>query len=117
VTGAGWPAGDFIFVQIGPSIGNTCGITAASDGTINGSKDTGNCTVPNVPAGAEAAAGVDNSARSVTASAGSFTVSPVLLLTPAQESQGGPASPGASVTIAGHGFAAGATVSNFQFDG
>jgi hypothetical protein len=117
VSGSGWPAGDFIFVQIGPNIGSVCGITAASDGTINATKETNGCTVPNVPAGGESAAGVDNSARSVTASAGTFTVSPVLLLTPSAESQGGPASPGATVTIAGHGFAAGATVSNFKFDG
>jgi hypothetical protein len=120
VSGHGWTAGDTIFVQIGSSTFDTdvvCALTASSDGTIAGTQPNGNCTVPNVPAGSRSLVAIDEQNQSLTATGTSFTVKPVLVLTPANSAAGAPASPGVTVTVQGHGFAAGSTVTGFKFDG
>ena len=119
VSGSGWPAGDLIFVQIGSSSFGTdvaCELTASSDGSIAGNQAGNNCQVPNVPKGTEPLAAIDDQQRAVVAN-GSFAVSPVLVLTPANSSAGAPASPGTTITVQGHGFAANSTVSGFKFNG
>jgi hypothetical protein len=120
VTGHGWTAGDTIFVQIGSSTFDTdvvCALTASSDGTIAGTQPNGNCTVPNVPAGTRPLVAIDEQNQTLTATGTSFTVKPVLVLTAANSSAGLPASPGVTVTVQGHGFAGGSTVTGFKFDG
>jgi IPT/TIG domain len=119
VSGFGWPAGDLVFVQIGSSSFGTdiaCELNVGSDGTIGGNQAGNNCMVPNVPKGSEPVAAIDDQQRAVVAT-GSYSVSPVLVLTPANSSAGSPASPGTTVTIQGHGFAANSTVSGFKFNG
>ena len=120
VSGNGWPVGDTIFVQIGSSSFDTdvaCTLTADSDGMISGNQPNGGCQVPNVPAGARSLVAIDGSNQTITATGASFTVTPGLVLTPANSSTGFPASPGTTVTVQGHGFAASSTVSAFKFDG
>ena len=119
VTGAGWTAGDSIFVQIGSTTFDTdvvCVLTATPDGTIRGTQATGNCAVPNVPDGSRTLFAIDQQKESVTATGTAFTVTPGLTLTPSNSTVGTPASPGATVSIQGAGFAGSSTVSGFKFD-
>ena len=119
VTGGGWTAGDTIFVQIGSTTFNTddvCELTASPDGTIRGTKPNGGCQVPNVPDGSRTLFAIDQQKESVTATGTAFTVTPALTLTPSNASAGTPASPGASVSVQGAGFAGSSTVSSFKFD-
>jgi hypothetical protein len=120
VTGGGWPAGDQVFVQIGStSLGTdvVCVLNANASGQIAGDQLTNNCKVPTTtPVGAQPLVAIDSAQQGVVAHGTNFTIKPTLVLTPANGIQGGPASPGTTVTVAGHGFAAGSSVSMFKFD-
>jgi hypothetical protein len=121
VFGSGWPSGDTIYVQIGSKTLGTdvaCSFYASSDGTFADNGD--NCTVPdNLPAGAKTLFAIDQTNTAGVATGDPFMVQPVLVLTPAGLSPDttGPTAVGVTVTINGHGFTAGSTVSNFTFNG
>lgn len=119
VTGGGWHAGDEILVQIGSATFDAdvvCVLTASSDGTIAGNKPNGNCQVPDVPNGSRSLVAIDEQNQSVKAVGTAFTVNAGVVLTPAGAVAGTPASPGATVSIQGNGFAASSKVSTFKFD-
>jgi IPT/TIG domain len=122
VTGSGWPKGDAIFVQIGSSTFDAsgtvaCVLTANSDGTIAGNQVSNNCTVPFVAKGTQQLVGIDDQNQGVVANS-AFAVTPGLVLTPPHNLQvGSPVVPGETISILGHGYAAGSTVSNFTFNG
>jgi len=77
VSGAGFPAGDSIFVQIGSTSFDqdvVCVITAAPDGTISGNKASNNCVVPNVPVGSQPLVAIDEQQQGVRATGAKFGV-------------------------------------------
>jgi hypothetical protein len=118
VSGGGWPAGDLIFVQTGSSqfdVDVVCAATADASGTI--ALGSTSCPVPNVPAGTYPLVAIDDQMQAVRTTGANFTVSPTLVLTPQHSGVGAPASPGAIVSVQGHGFAANSSVSGFKFDG
>jgi hypothetical protein len=119
LSGVGWPSGDTVFIQIGSTTFDTdvvCALTASSDGTIAGTKGTGNCQVPNVPAGSRVLYAVDEQNQGVSANGTAYTVLAGLTLTPSGASAGTAASPGATVNIQGAGFEGSGTISTFKFD-
>ena|ERR1700688_243434 len=76
VSGAGWPAGDSIFVQIGSTTFDqdvVCSTAARPNGTISASQATNNCVVPNVHVGSQPLVAIDEQQQGVRAT-GTFTV-------------------------------------------
>jgi hypothetical protein len=119
VTGAGWPAGVSVFVQIGATSFDAdvaCVLIANSSGKISGTQAANGCAVPNVPNGSQPLVGVDEQSLGVV-SHSTFTVNGGLAITPGQGQIGSPSSPGTSVSAVAHGFAPNSTVSGFKFDG
>jgi hypothetical protein len=77
VSGAGFPAGDSIFVQIGSTNFDqdvVCAIIAAPDGTIAGNQASNSCTVPSVPTGSHPLVAIDEQQEGVRAFGTNFTV-------------------------------------------
>jgi hypothetical protein len=119
VTGAGWPAGATVFVQVGSTSFDTdvaCVLTANSSGKISGTQTTNGCVVPNVPNGSQPLVGEDEQNLGVVSHA-TFTVNGGFAITPGQGQVGSPSSPGTTVSAVAHGFAASSTISGFKFDG
>jgi hypothetical protein len=88
--------------------GTTAG-TALASGVASGGIASGTFTVPEIAAGVYTVVLMDN-ITTITASA-AFTVNPSLTVSPVS------GTPGTSVTVTGHGFAAAETGLNLTFDG
>ena len=118
ISGAGWPAGDSIFVQIGSTSFDSdvvCALQANGSGVIAGSSANG-CVVPDVAHGSQPLVGIDEQKQGVV-SHGTYAVTGGFTVTPTGAGAGAATSPGSVVTAVGHGFKPLSTVSGFKFDG